>query len=60
MNHDYEHCADFRGDCPQECFRAKLVRDLGMRSDLIAKPVSWMHFKGGIECPKTRKEGADG
>ena len=41
MNHDYAHCMDYSPDCPMECFRAKLERDLaehpirwrGMRHD---------------------------
>lgn len=53
MNHDYAHCADFADDCPQECFRAQLVRDL---ENIPIKPipywVSWMHFKGTDDCKR--------
>lgn len=51
MSHDYAHCADFTSDCPQTCFRAQLVRDLNMRTDLAGILISWMHFKGTDECP---------
>lgn len=55
MNHDYAHCLDFKDDCPSECFRAQLSRDL---ENIIPIPywVSWMHFKGTEEC---KKEGDD-
>ena len=52
MNHDYAHCADFTEDCPKECFRAELVRDLKQRTDLLGIPFSFMHFKGTEECKK--------
>lgn len=50
MNHDYAHCADFKDDCPKECFRAQLARDL----ENIPKWrwVSWMHFKDTDECKR--------
>ena len=49
MNHDYTHCVDFRADCPMECFRAKLVRDLDKRHlDRIG--ISWASFRGTEEC----------
>ena len=52
MNHDYAHCADFTEDCPKECFRAELVRDLKQRTDLLGLPFSFMHLKGTEECKK--------
>ena len=56
MNHDYEHCADFKDDCPKKCFRAKLVRDLQRFGKLAPYAfnyqISWMHFKGTEECKK--------
>ncbi len=55
MNHDYEHCLDFERNCPKECFRAQLVRDLSV--NIQYREISWMHFKGGVECLKTRKDG---
>ena len=57
MNHDYEHCLDFERNCPKECFRAQLVRDLSV--NIQHREISWMHFKGGAECLKTRREGAE-
>ena len=56
MTHDYAHCADFQYDCPRQCFRAELVRDLRMRPDLAGKPVSWMHFRDTAECLKPHRE----
>ena len=56
MNHDYAHCADFTDDCPEECFRAQLTRDLKKRIDLLGLPFSWMHFRSTSEC---RKENND-
>lgn len=56
MNHDYAHCMDFKLDCPKECFRAKLVRDL--RRDPTVAPmgmVSWMSFKSLSECKREWK-----
>ena len=50
MNHDYAHCADFKDECPKDCFRAQLVRDL--ENIPIWYRVSWMHFKGTEECKK--------
>ena len=50
MNHDYAHCVDFKDDCPKECFRAQLARDL--ENVPIWYPVSWMHLKGMEECKK--------
>ena len=48
MNHDYEHCADYKKDvCPKECFRGELVRDLVNRPYMC---VSWMYLKGTDEC----------
>ena len=52
MNHDYAHCADYTEDCPKECFRAELVRDLKKRTDLLGLPFSFMHFKETEECKK--------
>ena len=48
MNHDYEHCIDFKDDCPKDCFRARLVRDL--EKNFPYKTVSWMSFKDSLEC----------
>lgn len=52
MNHDYAHCSDYRKDCPKNCFRAQLVRDLKQRTDLLGLPFTWMSFKGTSECKK--------
>ena len=47
MNHDYAHCLDATEHCPEDCFRAMLVRDLKNQEFKI---VSWMHFIGTDEC----------
>ena len=55
MNHDYAHCLDYSEDCPKDCFRGELVRDLmrlGNVSRIVVSVVSWIHFKGTEECPK--------
>lgn len=55
MNHDYAHCMDYRNDCPKECFRARLVRDLYKQAQcfpIYDIPISWMHFKGTDECKR--------
>ena len=55
MNHDYEHCIDYKDDCPKDCFRAELVRDL--EKNFPDKEVSWMDFEGTGECKKGVKNG---
>lgn len=57
MNHDNAHCADFLDDCPEECFRAQLVRDL--KRDPTQVPfgiTSWMSFMGDAECLRARDD----
>lgn len=48
MNHDYSHCLDYNKDCPRECFRGQLVRDLNRHPML--KNISFVSFKGTDEC----------
>lgn len=43
---------DHRDDCPKDCFRAKLTKDLKKRIDLLGMPFTWMHFKGTKECKR--------
>ena len=51
MNHDYAHCLNFRDDCPKECFRAQLMRDLLKRPHLERMiAISWASLKGTEEC----------
>ena len=57
MNHDYAHCMDYNVDCPEECFRGQLVKEL--RSSNQCMTVSWMRFKGTDECMKERKYDCD-
>ena len=49
MNHDYAHCMDYTEDCPKECFRGQLVRDL---DGVPISRVQWVSFKGTEECKK--------
>ena len=46
MNHDYAHCADYRDDCPEECFRAQLTRDLKGHAYIA----TFASFYGTEEC----------
>ena len=43
---------DHRDDCPKDCFRAKLTKDLKKRIDLLGMPFTWMHFKWTKECKR--------
>ena len=47
MNHDYAHCLDYTKDCPKECFRAELQRDIEEnRSEFIGVPLTYAHLRG--------------
>ena len=51
MNHDYAHCLDYTKDCPKDCFRAELQRDIEEnRSEFIGVPLTYAHFRGKAEC----------
>lgn len=51
MNHDYAHCLDYTKDCPKECFRAELQRDIEEnRSEFIGVPLTYAHLRGKEEC----------
>lgn len=51
MNHDYAHCLDYTPNCPKECFRAQLQRDLEeRRSEFIGVPLTCSHLGGTVEC----------
>lgn len=54
MNHDYAHCLDYSPDCPKECFRGNLIRDLRNNNtiNLIGVPIAWSHLKDTEECKK--------
>jgi len=55
MDHDYAHCGDFTEECPKECFRAQLVRDL--KNMPYGYCVTWMDLKGTEpECPYKKEE----
>lgn len=51
MNHDYAHCIDYTKNCPKECFRAQLQRDIEEhRSEFIGVPLTYAHLGDTIEC----------
>ena len=51
MNHDYAHCLYYTPNCPKECFRAQLQRDLEeRRSEFIGVPLTCSHLSGTVEC----------
>ena len=52
MNHDNAHCLDYKYDCPKECFRGQLVRDVLDNPQVMV--VSWMSFEGTDECMKEK------
>lgn len=55
MNHDYAHCLDYTKDCPKECFRAELQRDIEEnRSKFVGIPMTYAHLSGTIECKLTK------
>lgn len=54
MNHDYSHCIDYTNDCPKECFRAQLVRDLQKHPDNVPNGITWSALGGTEDC--IRKE----
>lgn len=51
MNHDYGHCLDCTDDCPKDCWRAELTRELKNDPEMIGIPVTWSHFRDTNECP---------
>lgn len=55
MNHDYAHCLDYQSDCPEECFRAQLARDL-IEHNLYGIPLLFTHFKNTDECERGKDE----
>lgn len=55
MNHDYSHCLDYLPNCPEECFRAQLTKDLKFRNDLVGIPLTWTHFYKTDECVIEKK-----
>lgn len=57
MIHDYAHCLDWTPDCPKDCFRAQLERDLMKRKvDLGEINIVWTSFMGTPSCKWTKKQ----
>ena len=53
MNHDYAHCLDYTENCPKDCFRAELQRDIKEnRSVFIGVPLAYSHLGSTVECLK--------
>lgn len=50
MNHDAAHCANYKKDCPDSCYRAQLTKEL-LDYERYPFPVSWVKFGGTDECP---------
>lgn len=61
MNHDYAHCYNCDDMCPDDCFRAQLVRDLDRIIKDGGKPmyVSWSTFIGTDECKRKDDEASN-
>ena len=53
MNHDATHCFDWTSECPVDCYRAQLTKDL-KESD-YPWPTSWAFFKGTKTCRLSQK-----
>lgn len=54
MNHDNSHCIDFKDDCPNDCYRAQLVRDL--ERNYLYMAVTWSSFKDTPECKRAGEQ----
>ena len=60
MNHDYAHCLDYTKDCPKDCFRAELQRDIEEnRSMFIGVPLAYSHFRDTEECKLVKEKKMD-
>ena len=60
MNHDYAHCIDYTKDCPKECFRAELQRDIEEnRSMFIGVPLAYSHIRDTEECKLVKEKKMD-
>lgn len=60
MNHDYAHCLDYDENCPVDCFRAELQKDLEEHPKaLLGVPLCYTHFKGTKYC-RLKEEKEDG
>ena len=60
MSHDYTHCLDYTKDCPKDCFRAQLQRDIEKRrSEFIGAPLTYSHLGSTVECKLVRENKMD-
>lgn len=58
MNHDYAHCLDFKPDCPKECFRAQLTKELMEHPNIVPHGIStWSSFRGTEDCIRKEDDG---
>lgn len=53
MNHDATHCFDWTPECPVDCYRAQLTKDL--KEINYPLPTSWAFFKGTDTCQLSQK-----
>ena len=58
-NHsDYCHCSDYEKDiCPEQCFRARLTKELKESDPPYPFPVSFGNFRESGYCPLKEEEG---
>lgn len=56
MNHDAAHCLACDSRCPEECYRAQLVRELRNLTPCYPFPVAWSNFEGTNECLRGKKD----
>lgn len=56
MDHDYAHCRDYRKDCPEECFRARLTKE-AIEIHYNSPHMTWFDFAGTEVCKRKEREG---
>ena len=54
---DFCHCSDYEPDnCPTECFRARITKELKEADPPYPYPVSMANFHNSGYCPLTEME----
>ena len=49
---DYCHCSDWKNDiCPEDCFRARITKELRSMDPPYQWPVSYANFRKSGYCP---------
>ena len=61
-NHaDFCHCSDWKADiCPEECFRARITKELKEAPTPYPYPVSIGNFRNSGHCPLDEMEDGNG